>query len=257
MEKLQIDVNCDIAEGRGTEGRDWIDAMMPYISSANIACNFHAGDPAMMLHAIRSAKQHGVQIGAHPGYPDREGFGRRNLAMSPDELYAIISYQMAALKGMSEAQEARMCHVKAHGALYNLAAADLATARVLVLAIQDLDAQLTLMGLPNSAMEKAAQEAGLSFAAELFADRAFDEQGLLVDRSLPGAVLLDHEAMIQRVLQMLQYGRLYSLNGKLLPVRVQTLCIHGDHPGALEFAQKLKKSLDDAAISIHPFSNNP
>lgn len=250
---MHIDINCDIAEGNWPEGKEQIDAMMPFVTSANIACNFHAGDPSLMLYAIDAALENGVQIGAHPAYPDREGFGRRELAIAPEELYAMILYQIAALHGMAATRGANLSHVKAHGALYNRAAVDEGVAQCLVRAVNALDPHICLIGLSGSAMEKAALETGMPFIAEFFTDRAYDDYVLLVHRSIPGAVLHDHPEMIRRVLQMLQTDHIYSIQGKLVKVKGDTLCIHGDHPEAVAFAKKLKSALLEAGIEPRPF----
>lgn len=248
---MQIDLNCDMGEGYGayTIGND--EAIMPSISSANIACGFHAGDPTVIIHTIRLAKKHHVAIGAHPGYPDLAGFGRRTMHMNPDELYASILYQVGALKSMAEALGTTLHHVKPHGALYNDAAKNETIASAIVSAVKDIDDSLIFVGLANSVMLQVAQNAGLRTAHEFFADRAYNDDGTLVSRNTPGAVLHDTQEVLERVLCMITQQSIRSINNTLLHMTADTICIHGDNPHAPEFARILHERLTAAHIRIH------
>lgn len=254
---MQIDLNCDMGEWLGLKagaGIQTADAsIMPFISSANIACAMHAGNPLAMEKTICLAIRHGVAIGAHPGYPDPEGFGRRPMNLPPDELRASLLYQVGALKSMTESLGGRMRHVKPHGALYNLAASDIKTARLIALTIKDIDPSLFFVGLAGSVMERAAGEAGLAFVPEVFADRAYQDNGQLVPRTVKGSVLQEPGDMILRVIRMVTKGVVVSVGGKELSVDPGTICIHGDNPSAPAFVQELSDRLNEAGVAIRPF----
>jgi UPF0271 protein len=250
---MYIDINCDLGEADLATGPGNDEAIMPFISSASIACGFHAGDPLTMERTVLSAIRHGVSIGAHPGYPDREGFGRRPIRMSHEELRAMILYQAGAVKAMAEAAGARMRHVKPHGALYNTAATDYDLSMVIVRAVQDIDSSLILVGQSGSRMIKAARDAGLACASEVFADRAYNDDGTLVARNVEGAVLHDTDVMIRRVIRMIREKVVESFSGKLIPIKADTVCIHGDNEAAPEFVKKLAEALKAEGIIIrHP-----
>lgn len=250
---MYIDINCDLGEADPTTGPVNDEAIMPFISSASIACGFHAGDPLTMERTIRSAISHDVSIGAHPGYPDREGFGRRAMRMSHEELRAMILYQTGAVKAMAEAAGARMRHVKPHGALYNTAATNYELSMTIVRAVQDLDNSLILVGQSGSQMIRAARDAGLPCASEVFADRAYNDDGTLVSRSVEGAVLHDTEVMIRRVIRMIREKVVETVSGKIIPIEAETVCIHGDNEAAAEFVKKLAEALRAEGIEIrHP-----
>ncbi len=244
---MYIDINCDLGERAGT-GSD--EALMPYITSANIACGLHAGDPLTIEKTIRTAIRYGVSIGAHPGYPDREGFGRKHMKMSDDELRALILYQAGAVKGMAEAAGATMRHVKPHGAMYNAAAKDFEMSLVIARAVKDLDSSLVLMGLSGSEMIRAARETGLPYASEVFADRAYNDDGTLVPRDIPGALLHDTDLMIRRVIGMIKDKVVETASGKIIPIMADTVCIHGDNETAPGFVIKLAWALKAAGITI-------
>lgn len=247
---MRIDLNCDLGEsyGRYVLGHD--ERILEHITSANIACGFHAGDPVVMERTVRLALEKGVSVGAHPGYPDREGFGRRPMGLSPKELRASILYQVGAMKAVTEACGGRLRHVKPHGALYNTAAGDYEMALVIAKAVADLDRNLILVGLAGSALVRAAEDAGLQSAGEAFADRAYDDEGFLVSRRVAGAVLYDKNQVVERVLSMVREGRVDSLNGKSLKIKADTLCLHGDNEQALEFAERLVRELGTHGVEI-------
>lgn len=245
-----IDINCDLGEGSAISGSD--EAVMPFITSANIACGFHAGDPLTMEKTIRSAVMHGVAVGAHPGYPDREGFGRRKMAMDRDELRAMILYQAAALKGMAEAAGTRMTHVKPHGALYNSAATDFEMSLTIARAVKELDSSLVLVGLSGSQIIRAARETGIACASEVFADRNYNDDGTLVSRDLPGAVIHDTGIMIQRVIRMIKEKTVVTVTGRIIAVEADTVCIHGDNEAAPAFVRRLASALRAEGIELRP-----
>ncbi|MRR20327.1 5-oxoprolinase subunit PxpA [bacterium] len=247
---MYIDINCDLGETDPAAGPGNDEAIMPFISSVSIACGFHAGDPLTIERTIRSAIRHGVSIGAHPGYPDHEGFGRRPMKMSPDELRAMLLYQAGAVKAMTEAAGARMRHVKPHGALYNTAAQDYEMSVVIARTVKELDPSLILVGQSGSQMIKAARETGLACASEVFADRAYNDDGTLVARSIEGAVLHDPGLMISRVIRMIREKVVETVSGKLIPIEAQTVCIHGDNETAAEFVRKLTEALKSGGIAI-------
>jgi UPF0271 protein len=232
MERPAIDLNADVGEGFGPWPMGEDEALIPIVSSVNIACGFHAGDPLVIDRTIRLALAAGVAIGAHPGYPDREGFGRRDLAMSAEELEAAVLYQVAALSGMVAAAGGRLRHVKAHGALYNRAAVDPLVAEPVARAVRRISADLILVGPPGSALLSAGSGAGLSVAAEGFADRAYEADGSLRSRRLPGALHADPAVAAAQATALAADGR-YA-----------TLCIHGDTPGAAAIARAVREALE-------------
>lgn len=243
-----VDINCDLGETGAVSRSD--EAVMPFITSANIACGFHAGDPVTIEKTIRSAMKYNVAVGAHPGYPDREGFGRRMMAMTSDELHSLILYQAAAVKGMAEAAGTRMRHVKPHGALYNMAAADFELSMIIARAVKELDSSLVLVGLSGSQLIRAARETGIACASEVFADRAYNDDGTLVSREMPGSVLHDAEIMIQRVIRMITQKSVETLSGKTITIEADTVCIHGDNESAPEFVKRLAAALRAEGIEM-------
>lgn len=247
---MTIDINCDLGEttGIGNAGND--EAIMNYISSANIACGFHAGDPVTIMRTIQSAIKHDVGIGAHPGYPDKEGFGRKSMNLSSEELRASLLYQTGALKIMAESLGGRLRHVKPHGALYNSAASDFDLAMVIAHAVRDIDSSLIIIGLSGSQMIKAAGEIGLASASEAFADRAYNNDGSLVSRDVPGAVIYDTNQVVDRVLQMILEKTVVTISGKTIPIQADSICIHGDNKMALEFVKNLSSILKEKGIIL-------
>jgi UPF0271 protein len=252
---LQIDLNCDLGESFGayTLGNDA--ATMPLITSANIACGFHAGDPQVIARTVRLAVQHGVALGAHPGFPDRVGFGRRALDATPDEIENDVLYQIGALSAFARAEGATLAHVKPHGALYNLAATRPPIANAIARAVARFDANLILVGQPSSAMMDAAREQGIRFAREGFADRAYNRDGTLRSRREPGA-LIDHpRRAAEQALQMVRAQTATTPEGETIPMSVDTLCVHGDSPGAAEILRAVRELLQKNDVHIIPLKD--
>ncbi len=249
---MRIDLNSDLGEsyGRYTLGMDG--EVLRHITSANIACGFHAGDPLVMENTIKAAVENGVSIGAHPGFPDLNGFGRRKMFMSPQELRACILYQVGALKSMVEACGGSLNHVKPHGSMYNMAAKDYEMALVIAKAVKDIDHSLILVGLAGSMLVKAANDEGLPSAGEAFADRAYDNDGFLIPRSVDGSVIHDENVVVDRVVSMIKNGSIKSFYGKEIKLEAETICIHGDTKEALIFAERLRKELSGKGIRIQP-----
>lgn len=249
---FKIDLNCDLGESFGNYVCGMDQEVIPYISSANIACGFHASDPYTMSHTVKAAKENGVMVGAHPGFPDMVGFGRRNMDVAPQELKAMVQYQVGALWAFCKANGIMLQHVKPHGAMYNMAGKNPAMARAICEGIQEVDDGLILMALSGSEMVKAAIETGLPVAREVFADRAYEEDGSLVSRSKPGAVITDEELAIRRVIQMIKKGTVTSVTGKEIPVQPDSVCTHGDNAKALAFVKRIRATLEEEGISISP-----
>lgn len=247
-----IDLNCDLGESFGAYELGLDAEVLPHISSANIACGFHASDPLVMAKTVSLAKAAGVSIGAHPGLPDLQGFGRRNMDISPEEARTMVLYQVGALAAFCRAAKTELHHVKAHGALYNMAAKDIRLAKAIAQAVKDFDSQLILVGLAGSRMMEAAAELGLRSASEVFADRAYEEDGSLVGRSKPGAMIEDEDEAIARVLRMAGEGRVKAISGKDISVRADSVCVHGDGPQALAFVLKIRAALEKASVEIRP-----
>ncbi len=250
---FQVDLNCDLGESFGSYKIGNDKAMMPLISSANIACGFHAGDPLTMEKTILLALENQVSIGAHPGYPDLVGFGRRNMQIATDEVKAMVKYQVAALKGMTEALGGQLQHVKPHGALYNQAAKDPLLANAIAQAIAEIDSQLIFMGLANSEMKKAAAKYNLQFASEVFADRAYTNQGQLVPRTMDGALIHDPHVCKNRVLGMVLKSQITSIDNQKINIHADSICIHGDNPSAFDLAVEIKNYLKANQIQIKAF----
>lgn len=223
---------------------------MASISSANVACGFHAGDPGAMRATIALAKAHGVAIGAHPGFPDLVGFGRRELKATPQEVEDFVLYQVAALAGMAAAQGVRLQHVKAHGALYNMACRDRALADAIARAVAAFDNRLILFGLPDSELIRAGERAGLRVAAEVFADRAYEPDGSLTSRQKPGSVIHDESAVITRAIRMVRERQVVAIDGSVIALAADTICLHGDTPGAAGLARAVRQGLEQAGIQV-------
>ena len=246
----QVDLNCDLGESFGAYTIGLDDQVIPHVTSANIACGAHAGDPSVMRTTVRCAHAAGVAIGAHPGYPDLMGFGRRALAMSPDDVYASILHQVGALAAFAKAEGAQLHHVKPHGALYNAAAKDATLAQAIAQAVKDFDDQLILVGLAGSESITAAQNVGLRAASEFFADRAYQENGALVPRTLAGAVITDKQKAIERTLRAVKEGVVESETGTVIPIAADTICIHGDNPAAVAFTVEIRAALEVAGVTV-------
>lgn len=247
-----MDLNADVGESFGTYKLGMDENVMKYISSANIACGMHAGDPLVMRDTISLAVKYGVSVGAHPGYPDLQGFGRRNMVMSPAEVKAYVIYQVGALIAFAGAAGVKVAHVKPHGAMYNMAAKDPALSMAVAEAIKAVDPELILLALAGSEMVKAAQSVGLKVAQEVFADRAYNPDSTLVRRGQPGAVIHDPEAAIPRVVRMVTEGKVQAITGEDIPIRADSICVHGDNPEAIELVKRIRSALEDAGVAIRP-----
>ncbi|HSF44418.1 MAG TPA: 5-oxoprolinase subunit PxpA [Chitinophagaceae bacterium] len=240
-----IDLNCDMGEGSGYD-----EAIMPYISSANIACGFHAGNPAIMNATVDLAINHGVAIGAHPSFYDIKGFGRSEMKLTKKEVYEIMVYQVSALAGFVHIRGQKLHHVKPHGALYNMAARDPMYAQAIAAAVKDIDQDLLLYGLSGSELINAGKEAGLKTCSEVFADRTYQEDGSLTPRSQPGAIISDFNDALVQVMMMIREQKVHTLNGDMINIEADTICIHGDHQGADIFAREMNISLTAAGFVI-------
>jgi 5-oxoprolinase (ATP-hydrolysing) subunit A len=247
-----IDLNSDLGESFGPWPMGQDEALMTSITSANIACGFHAGDPGVMRRTIALALRHGVAIGAHPGFPDLVGFGRRELRASPQEIEDLVLYQVSALAGLAAAAGLRLQHVKAHGALYNMAAQDRDLAAAIARGTAAFDRELVLFGLPDSELLREGEKAGLRVAAEIFADRAYEPDGSLASRRKPGSVLHDNDAVVARAVRMAQHGEVVATDGAVIRLRADTICVHGDTPGAADLARKVRHGLEAAGIVVAP-----
>jgi 5-oxoprolinase (ATP-hydrolysing) subunit A len=251
---FRIDLNCDMGESFGAYRMGNDIAILDLVNSANIACGFHAGDPATIHRTVEAALSKGVAVGAHPGLPDLQGFGRRTMAVSNSEAYDMVVYQIGALAGFAQVLGGRISHVKAHGALYNMAAKDRQLAEAIAKAVYDFDRQLVLFALAGSAMIGAAKDAGLRVASEVFADRTYQDDGSLTPRSQPNAMIEDPEASVAQVKRMVTEHVVRSVNGNDVPVQADTLCIHGDQPNALAFAKRIRGELERAGIEVKALS---
>jgi len=247
-----IDLNCDMGESFGAWQMGNDRGIMPLISSANVAAGFHAGDPSTIRATVALAVEHGVAVGAHPSLPDLQGFGRREMRVTPDEVYAMVLYQVGALEAFVRAQGTCLRHVKPHGALYNMAARELTLARAIAQAVRDFDRSLVLFGLSGSELIRAGREAGLAVASEVFADRTYQPDGSLTPRSRADALIHDVDQSIGQVLRMVERGVVRSTDGQEVRVEAHTVCIHGDAPGARAFAQQLRSALHEAGIAVAP-----
>jgi len=240
----RIDLNCDMGEGFGAWRMGDDLEILDYVTSANVACGFHAGDPATMHRTVEAALAKGVAVGAHPGLPDLQGFGRRTMALTPREAYDIVVYQVGALAGFARALGGALGHVKAHGALYNMAARDFQLSEAIAQAVRDVDRELVLFGLAGSETIRAAQSVGLRAAGEVFADRTYQDDGSLTPRSRPDAMIEDLETAVDQVKRMVNEGVVRSTSGNDVRVQADTLCIHGDQPGALAFVKRIRAELE-------------
>ena len=247
---VNIDINCDMGESFGPWKMGADAEVMPNITSANVACGAHAGDPGVMRRTIRAAKQHGVAVGAHPGFADLQGFGRREMQADPAEVEDSLIAQIGALAAMARAEAAPLRHVKAHGAPYNMAARDRKLAYAVARAIKAFDASLVMFGLPKSPLIEAGIAAGLRVAAEGFADRSYEPDGSLTPRSRPGAVIHDAAVVVDRAVRMVRDGVVLTSEGREIPLKVDTICVHGDTPGAPDLTRRIRAGLEAAGISV-------
>jgi UPF0271 protein len=253
---MRIDLNSDLGESFGPWPMGQDAALMDSISSANVACGFHAGDPGAMRATITLARQKGVAIGAHPGFQDLVGFGRRDMKATPAEVEDLVLYQVSALAGMAAAQGARLQHVKAHGALYNMACRDRALADAIAKAVASFDRSLILFGLPNSELLRAGEASGLRVAAEVFADRAYDPDGALTSRAKPGSVIHDTQTVVDRAIKMVRDKQVIAVDGSTIALQADTICLHGDTPGAAEHARAVRAGMEKAGIQVSNFTHN-
>lgn len=247
---MELNLNADLGESFGAWKMGDDAAMLGIVNSASIACGFHAGDPLVMRRTLHAAKKAGVSIGAHPSFPDLQGFGRRPMQMAADELEAMILYQLAAVAGMARVDGLQMSHVKPHGALNNMASEDAVLAARVAKAVKRFDPALILVAPASSKLAEAGQREGLAMAGEVFADRAYTEQGNLVPRSQPGAMLTDTRDCVDHVLRMLDAGGIVSISGRKLPMPFHTICVHGDNAHAVEVARAVRKSLEDSGCTL-------
>lgn len=247
---VNIDINCDMGESFGAYrlGRD--EEILDYVTSANIACGFHAGDPATMRKTVRLALEKNVGIGVHPGLQDLVGFGRREIQITPQEAYDLVVYQIGALSAFVHSEGGKLQHVKPHGALFNMAAKNASLAEAIAEAIYKVDHELILFGLAKSELVKAGKKIGLRSASEVFSDRTYQEDGSLTSRREPNALIKDHNAAINQVIRMVKEGKVTSVQGRDVDILADTVCIHGDGEKALEFAKYISSSLQETGITV-------
>lgn len=250
-----VDLNCDMGESFGTyqKGRD--EEILDYITSANVACGFHAGDFTTMRKTVAMAVEKGVGIGAHPGLPDLMGFGRRNIDISPEEAYELVIYQIGALNGFVQSEGGKMQHVKPHGALYNMAAKRQDLSEAIAEAVFKVDSNLILFGLAGSELVKAGKKAGLRTASEVFSDRTYQEDGSLTSRKEKNALLTDYEEAVSQVIRMVKEKKVHTVQGKDIDVQADTICIHGDGENALDFAKYINQALKESGIETAKIKN--
>jgi 5-oxoprolinase (ATP-hydrolysing) subunit A len=251
---MDIDLNADLGEGYGPWRMGEDEAMLAVVSSANVACGWHAGDSSIMDRTARLARQHGVDVGAHVGFPDRQGFGRRAMQIDTGELATMVVYQLGAMAGIAQAAGHRMTHMSFHGALGNMAAADAELAGPLLQAIARFDPELIISSSSSRAIEGAAARCGLRVATAFLADRAYDDDGLLVPRKLPDSVIKDEAAVLARVRRLLHDGTILSYSGKALAMPARSILVHGDTPGAVALAQTIRREIEAGGGRIVPIS---
>ncbi|WP_282349102.1 5-oxoprolinase subunit PxpA [Pseudomonas sp. PS01301] len=249
-----IDINSDLGESFGAWSMGDDDAMLDIVTSANVACGFHAGDPAGILRTLKAAAARQVSIGAHVSYPDKVGFGRRNMDVASDELTADVIYQIGALQGLAQAAGTCVSYVKPHGALYNTIAHDRRQGLAVIAAIRAVDPGLVLVALAGSSLIELAREEGLTCVAEAFADRAYTPEGTLVSRREPGAVLHDPQLIGQRMLRLVEEGTLEAIDGSITRIQADSICVHGDSPAAVAMARELRRVLEQANMQLQPFA---
>jgi UPF0271 protein len=249
---MRVDLNSDVGESFGayTIGHDA--AVLASVTSANVACGFHAGDPGVMRATVAIARQHGVAVGAHPGFPDLVGFGRRELQATPREVEDFVVYQVGALAAVAAVQGVRLQHVKPHGALFNMAVRDASLADAIARGTAAVYRSLIFFGLPGSELIRAGERAGLRTACEVFADRAYEPAGTLVSRRRPDAIVHDPEAVVARVVRMAAERTVVAVDGTVVPLEVDTICVHGDTPGAAHLAARIRQALEAAGVRVKP-----
>jgi len=252
---MRIDINSDMGESFGAYSIGHDAGLMASITSANIAAGFHAGDPSVLRETIRLAKVRGVAVGAHPGFPDLVGFGRRELNVTPKEAEDMVLYQVAAVAGVAAAEGVRMQHVKPHGALFNVAARSVELSTAIARAVAAFDSSLILFGLPGSEILNAGRAAGLRVAAEVFADRAYEPDGLLASRRKPGAVIHDPDVVVARAVRMVKERSVVAIDGSVVPLEADTICVHGDTPGSDDLAARIRAGLEAAGVVVRPIGS--
>ncbi len=252
---MKIDLNSDLGESFGRYRIGMDEEVMKHITSANVACGWHAGDPIIMRETVKLSKKYGVRVGAHPGYPDLMGFGRRYMALNKEEARNYVLYQIGALHAFAKAEGLKLQHVKPHGALYNAMVKDETLARGIIEGIADFDRELIFVGLSLSRPLEIAEEMGLRVAHEVFADRSYNPDGSLVPRSLEGSVIHDKDVIAERVISMVKDGGVKAINGDWIELKVDTICVHGDNPQAVEIAAHIRKVLKDEEIEIAPLED--
>ncbi|MCS7058330.1 MAG: LamB/YcsF family protein [Meiothermus sp.] len=250
---MWIDLNVDAGESFGNWKLGLDEALFPLVSSVNVACGFHAGDPLTMRRTLELAQRAGIAVGAHPGFPDLVGFGRREMAATPEEVYADVLYQVGALAAFLRVAGMPLHHVKPHGALYNRATRDAPTAAAIARAVRDYDPGLPLVVLPGTPLEVEAQRLGLRTVAEAFPERGYTQDGRLAPRGTPGAWIHDPELAARRAVQMVLRGQVETVDGGVVPVRAQTLCIHGDNPQALAIAKAVREALEREGVVVRTY----
>lgn len=250
MEQLRVDLNCDVGESFGHYHLGDDAALLQFVTSANIACGFHAGDPTVMRHTVKLSLEHGVAIGVHPGLPDLVGFGRREMAVSPEEAFNMVVYQIGALSAFVQAEGGELHHVKPHGALYNMAAVNKGLAEAIAEAVYKVKPEAVLYGLAGSELMKAGEQLGLATANEVFADRTYQQDGTLTSRRFPDALITDPADAILQVLRMVKEGKVKTQQGEDIAIQADTVCIHGDGPHALSFARHIKEVLTSEGVLL-------
>jgi UPF0271 protein len=251
---MQIDLNADIGESFGAYEIGADEAVLKSITSANVACGYHAGDPSVMRRTVRMAREAGVSVGAHPGFPDLAGFGRREMHLTGREVEDMVIYQVGALAGIAAAEGVRLSHVKALGALYNMAVRDRSLSDALARGVRAVDRTLVLFGLPDSELTRAGEAAGLTVAAEGFADRAYEPDGTLTPRSQAGAVIHAPDIVVERAIRIATTGRVTARDGSEIALCVDTLCTHGDTRGAHELTRRLREGLEQSGVTVRAFA---
>ena len=250
-----VDLNCDLGEGFGDWRMGDDGAMLGIVSTVNVACGFHAGDPQIMAETFAAARQAGVAVGAHPSYPDLQGLGRRQLPYSPREIERLVAYQLGAAMGVAALAGHRITHAKAHGALANRATEDASAADAIARAVKSIDPKLVILAIAGTEIERAAERLGIRAAREIFADRAYTKSGNLVPRSEPGAVIHDPNLAATRVLAMLRAGAIITEDGTKVPVGIDSICVHGDTPGAVAMALAVRQALTGAGYELRAFAS--
>ena len=250
-----IDLNCDLGEGYGDYRMGDDATMLQIVTTVNVACGFHAGDPQIMADTFAASKRAGVAIGAHPGYPDLQGFGRRHIPYSAAEIERLVAYQLGAAMALAGLVHHQITHVKAHGALANLAADDRSVADAVVRATKSVDPGLVVLAIAGTEIERAADGQGMRAAREIFADRAYTPSGRLVPRKEPGAVIHDPDTAATRVVEMLREGAVIAVDGTRVPVGIDSICVHGDTPGAVALATAVRSAVTGAGFTLRPFAS--